>query len=98
MKVLALKKLEELGYKPKKNIEKEDEATSTVEILKDVQGSEAKQEILNLLLESLSEPDPREILIYGMYVKKCFAPIIRAKTKDNIEKTMELLKKALGKV
>ena len=58
----------------------------------------AKQEILDLLLESLSEPDPREILIYGMYVKKCLSPIIRAKTKDNIEKTLELLKKTLGTV
>ena len=95
---MVLRKLEELGYKPKKSLEKEDEANSTVEILKEVQGSEAKQEILNLLLESLSEPDPREILIYGMYVKKCFAPIMRGKTKDSIEKTMELLKKALGSV
>jgi hypothetical protein len=95
---LVLKKLEELGYKPKKGNEKEDTQNATADILKNIQSSEAKQEILDLLLESLSEPDPREILIYGMYVKKCFSPIIRAKTKDNIEKTMELLKKTLGKV
>ena len=95
---MVLRKLEELGYKPKKANEKEDIDTATADIIKDIQSSEAKQEILNLLLESLSEPDPREILIYGMYVKKVFSPIIRAKTKDNIEKTMELLKKALGKV
>ena len=92
---MALKKLEDLGYKPKKSTEKEDESNSTVEILKEVQSSEAKQEILNLLLEALSEPDPREILIYGMYVKKCFSSIIHAKTKDKIEKTLELLKSAL---
>ncbi len=97
MKKLVLRKLEELGYKPKKGFEKEEE-TDISDIIKEIQNSEAKQEILDLLLESLSEPDPREILIYGMYVKKCLSPIIRAKTKDNIEKTLELLKKTLGKV
>ena len=61
---MALKKLEELGYKPKKGTKKEDEQKKhTEEILKEVQSSEAKQEILNLLLEALSEPDPREILV-----------------------------------
>jgi hypothetical protein len=94
---LVLGKLEELGYKPKKGFEKEEE-NETTDIIREIQDSEAKQEILDLLLESLSEPDPREILIYGMYVKKCLSPIIRAKTKDNIEKTLELLKKTLGKV
>jgi hypothetical protein len=94
---MVLKKLEELGYKPKKGIEKEDTQNATEDILKNIQSSEAKQQILNLLLEALSEPDPREILIYGMYVKKAFSPIIRAKTKDHIEKTMELLTEALGK-
>jgi hypothetical protein len=94
---LVLRKLEELGYKPKKGIDKEEE-NETANVIKEIQNSEAKQEILDLLLESLSEPDPREILIYGMYVKKCLSPIIRAKTKDNIEKTLELLKKTLGTV
>lgn len=94
---MVLRKLEELGYKPKKGIDKEEE-NETADIIKEIQNSEAKQEILDLLLESLSEPDPREILIYGMYVKKCLSPIIRAKTKDNIEKTLELLKKTLGTV
>jgi hypothetical protein len=95
---MVLKKLEELGYKPKKRTETEDSQNSTAEILKDVRNNEARQEILNLLLEALSEPDPREILIYGMYVKKALSPVIRAKTKDKIEKTMDLLKKTLGKV
>ena len=94
---MVLRKLEELGYKPKKGFEKEEE-NETADVIREIQDSEAKQEILDLLLESLSEPDPREILIYGMYVKKCLSPIIRAKTKDNIEKTLELLKKTLGKV
>ena len=95
MSKLVLKKLEELGYKPKKVVEKE-EKVDTSDIIKNIQNSESKQQILNLLLEALSEPDPREILIYGMYVKKVFSPIIRAKTKDKIEKTMEMLSKAIG--
>ncbi len=94
---MVLKKLEELGYKPKKGIKKEDPQKETTDILKNIQSSEAKKQILNLLLEALSETDPREILIYGMYVKKAFSPIIRAKQKDHIEKTMELLKSAIGK-
>ena len=94
---MVLKKLEELGYKPKKIPEKEDAVNDIADILKNIQSSEAKQKILNLLLEALSETDPREILIYGMYVKKIFSPIIRAKQKDHIEKTMELLTDAIGK-
>ena len=94
---MVLKKLEELGYKPKKSTKKEDTGNETADILKNIQSSEAKTQILNLLLEALSEPDPREILIYGMYVKKCFGPIICSKQKDSIEKTMELLTEAIGK-
>ena len=96
MKDMVLKKLEELGYKPKKSTERKDTDNKTADILKDVANSEAKQQILNLLLEALSEPDPREILIYGMYVKKAFSPIIRPKQKDHIEKTMEMLIEAIG--
>jgi hypothetical protein len=94
---MVLKKLEELGYKPKKGVEKEGKLDETKDILKNIESSEAKKKILNLLLEALSEPDPREILIYGMYVKKCFSPIIGAKQKDHIEKTMQRLTEALGK-
>ena len=94
---MVLKKLEELGYKPKKGNEKEEINNETADILKNIQSSEAKQKILNLLLEALSEPDPREILIYGMYVKNTFSPIIRAKQKDHLEKTLELLTDAIGK-
>jgi len=94
---MVLKKLEELGYKPKKSIQKEDAKNEIADVLKNIESSEAKKQILNLLLEALSETDPREILIYGMYVKKCFSPIIRSKQKDNIQKTMELLTEAIGK-
>jgi hypothetical protein len=94
---MALKKLEELGYKPKKRVEKKDSEKEIADLLKTIEGNEARKRILDLLIDALSEPDPREILIYGMYVKKCFSPVIRPKTKDHIEKTMELLTKALGK-
>jgi len=94
---LALKKLEELGYKPKKRVEKKDSEKEIAELLKNIENNEARKQILDLLIEALSEPDPREILIYGMYVKKCFSPVLRSKTKDHIVKTMELLTKALGK-
>jgi len=92
-----LKKLEELGYKPKKSTEQKDTSAQTEDILKNIKNSETKQQILNLLLEALSETDPREILVYGMYVKKYFSPIIGGKQKDNIEKTLELLVEALNK-
>jgi hypothetical protein len=94
---MVLDELEKLGYKPKKRFKKEDTLNETADILKNIQNNETKQQILGLLLEALSEPDPREILIYGMYVKKCFSPIIRTKQKDRIEKTMELLIEAIGK-
>jgi hypothetical protein len=94
---MALKKLEELGYKPKKRVEKKDSEKEIADMLKTIESSEAKTQILDLLIEALSEPDPREILIYGMYVKKCFSPIIRPKQKDHIVKTMEMLTEAIGK-
>jgi hypothetical protein len=94
---MILKKLEELGYKPKKGTQKETTINEITDILKNIRSSAVKQEILNLLLEALSETDPKEILIYGMYVKKTLSPIIRAKQKNHIEKIMELLKDALGK-
>ena len=93
---MVLKKLEELGYKPKKSTEKEEPNSQIADIIKDIKSSEAKQEILELLLEALSETDPREILIYGMCVKKSFAPIMRGKQKDRIEKTLDMLNKAIA--
>ena len=92
-----LKKLEELGYKPKKAEENKEDVAETDDILKNIKNSETKQQILNLLLEALSETDTREILVYGMYVKKYFSPIIGGKQKENIEKTLELLVEALNK-
>ena len=93
---MVLDKLEEMGFKPKKVAQKE-ELDETEDVLRSIESSEAKQQILDLLLEALSETDPREILIYGMYVKKCLSPIVRSTKKGSIEKTMQLLTEALGK-
>ena len=93
---MALKKLEELGFKPCRGCEKDECGKEVAEILKEIEGSEAKREILELLIEALSEPDPRELLVYGMYVKKQLVTERCTKRKDVIEKTMEQLKKAIG--
>jgi len=91
---LGLDKLKELGYKPRKKPEivKEGEIES---VLQHVEESEAKKQILNLLVEALSESDPREILIYGMYVKKHLAPTVPAARREKIEKTLEWLSDAI---
>jgi len=91
---VALDKLRELGYKPRKKpeIEKESEIES---ILQQVEESEAKKQILNLLVEALSEADPREILVYGMYVKKHLASMVPAARREKIEKTLEWLSDAI---
>jgi hypothetical protein len=93
---MVLKKLEDLGYKPSKGAKKEDDGKAVTEILKEIEGSDAKKEILELLIEALSEPDPRELLVYGMYVKKHLVPDRCTRQKDIIEKTMEQLKKTIG--
>lgn len=91
---MALDKLEELGYKPRKKpeIEKEGEIES---VLQQVEESEAKKQVLSLLVEALSESDPREILVYGMYVKKHLASIVPAARREKIEKTLEWLSDAV---
>jgi len=94
---MALDKLEELGYKPRKKpkIGKEGVEGEIEAILQQVEGSEAKKRILNLLVEALSESDPREILIYGMYVKKHVTPVVPAMRKEKMEKTLEWLSEAV---
>ena len=91
---MALNKLKELGYKPRKKpeVEKEGEIES---VLQQVEESEVKKQILGLLVEALSEADPREILIYGMYVKKHLASIVPAVRKEKTEKTLEWLSDAI---
>ena len=95
---MVLKKLAELGYKPKKRIENEETNSETSDTMKNIQSSEEKKQILNLLLKALSETDPREILIYGMYVKKCLSLILPTKPKYRIEKAMQLLRNTFTKI
>ena len=63
----------------------------------DKKAQSEKEEIegsLNLLIEAFSEPNPIEILIYGMLVKKSTDPIV-PKSKEKIERTLELLSDAI---
>jgi len=91
---VALDKLEELGYKPRKKPKVKEEGEVEA-VLQKVEESEAKKRVLNLLVEALSESDPREILIYGMYVKKHLASIVPAARREKIEKTLEWLGEAI---
>ena len=94
---MVLKKLEELGYKPKKDTHKEKLKNETAEVLKGIENDETKKLIMNLLIEALAEDDPKEILIYGMFVKKRLSPDRGTRQKDKIQKTLDLLVSALGK-
>jgi carbon-monoxide dehydrogenase iron sulfur subunit len=49
---------------------------------------------LNLLLEAFSEPNPIEILVYGMFVKKNLASLV-PKSGTKIEKTLKWLDEAI---
>jgi hypothetical protein len=97
---MALDKLKELGYKPRKKpaIEKEEIEVELETILKTIEDNETRKQILDLLVEALSESDPREILIYGMYVKKHLTSIVPAMHKEKIEKTLEWLSAAIEQI
>jgi hypothetical protein len=96
---MAFDKLKELGYKPlKKPVEIEKTERELETILKEVEGNETKKRILNLLVEALSEPDPREIMIYGMYVKKNLACVVPAMRDEKTEKTLEWLIVAIEQI
>jgi hypothetical protein len=97
---MALDKLKELGYKPRKKpaIEKEEIEVELETILKMIEDNETRKQILDLLVEALSESNPREILIYGMYVKKHLTPIVPAMHKEKIEKTLEWLGAAIEQI
>lgn len=94
---MALDKLEELGLKPGKKpaSESKELETELKTILQKVENSEPKKRILSLLFDALSESDPKEILIYGMYVKKNLTPMVPAMREEKIEKTLEWLGKAI---
>ena len=96
---MALDKLKELGYKPDKKSQITQEELEEVQtVLKKVGDHETRRQLLNLLIEALSESDPREILIYGMYVKKHLTPTVPAMHKARIEKTLEWLTAAIDQI
>lgn len=94
---MALDKLKELGYKPpeRPSVEKKKIEAELETILQKIEKNENKKRILNLLVEALSEPDPKEILIYGMYVKKHLTPTVPAMHGEKLEKTLEWLSAAI---
>ncbi len=49
---------------------------------------------LNLLIDAFSEPNPRDILIYGMFVKNKLGSMI-PKSEEKIEKTLNWLSEAI---
>jgi len=55
------------------------------------------EQSLNLLIEAFSEPNPIEVLVYGMFVKKKLTSIV-PKSKDKIEKTLGLLNNAINSI
>jgi hypothetical protein len=97
---MALDKLKESGYKPKKKptVENAKIESELENILKEVGENKTKKQILNLLLEALSEPNSREIMIYGMYVKKNLTPFVPAMRGEKLEKTLEWLDAAIEQI
>ena len=94
--MVILEDLAKKGYKPKVKIERlrlpEDEANR---LLKAVIEDKFKRDLLGLLLEGLTVEDPREILIYGMFVKKKVVPLVPALREERIEKTIKWLDEAV---
>ena len=91
---MALEELEKRGYKPQKKPVREAEA-QVDEFLKKLGENETKRLVMDLLIEGLSDPDPREILVYGTFVKRYLEPIIGSTRDDRIEKTLKLLGEAI---
>jgi len=50
---------------------------------------------LNLLFDAFAQPNPIEILLYGMFVKKHLATMVPSRRKEKIEKTLEWLEEAI---
>jgi len=70
---MVWEQFEKMGLKPKRK-----EKTKI---------EERKEEIL--LIESFSEEDAKEILVYGMYVKKNLASFVPASKDKRLEKAIE---------
>lgn len=89
----ALNKLEEMGLRPeKKKTRKPEESIATLE---EISKDRKKIQQLDLLIEGLSETDTRELIIYGVYVKKHLASLIPVSRERRIEKTLEYLSRMI---
>lgn len=97
---MALDKLKESGFKPQKKptVENAKLESELEEVLKEVKKDKTKKQILDLLLEALSEPNSRELIIYGMYVKKNLTPFVPAMRGEKLEKTLEWLDAAIEQI
>ena len=89
----VLNKLEEMGYKPKK--EKAKRPEESIATLTEISKDPKKIQQLDLLIEGLSETDTRELIIYGVYVKKHLASLIPVSREKRIEKTLEYLSRMI---
>jgi hypothetical protein len=72
--------------------------SENIGLLQKIEKTKAKRESLDLLLEAFSEPNPIDILVYGMYVKKYLAFMVPAASQEKIEKTLSWLKDAINLV
>lgn len=72
----------------------ENEEAEKTSVLQQLSEKDKMEKSLNLLLEAFSEPNPIEILIYGMFVKKNFASSV-PKSRAKIEKTLKWLEEAI---
>jgi carbon-monoxide dehydrogenase iron sulfur subunit len=68
----------------------ENEEGKETDVLRQLSEIDKMKKSLNLLLEAFSEPNPIEILIYGMFVKKNLASLV-PKSRAKIEKTLKWL-------
>jgi len=92
---LALEELSKRGYKPKKRKITVEE-TKVEEVLKRLREDDVKQLVLGLLVEGLSDPEPREILVYGAFVKRYLEPLVSGSVDERVVKTLKLLREALA--
>jgi carbon-monoxide dehydrogenase iron sulfur subunit len=63
-------------------------------VLQQLDKKDKMENSLNLLIEAFSEPNPIEILVYGMFVKKNLASLV-PKSRTKIEKTLKWLEEVI---
>lgn len=76
----------------KENLRLSEDSGKEVQLEKEK--TEKIEKSLNLLIEAFSEPNPIDILIYGMFVKKNLSPVV-PRSREKIEKTLEWLSDAI---